>query len=95
MNTALLKAAGLRALRTLLQGIIAAIPVGVGFEAVGWVPLLSVAGLAAVTSFLQGVAAGLPEVSAGEYIAEYEMRYETDIQNAVEGNPSGDDTFGH
>ena len=63
MPTTLLKAAAIRALRTFLQAVIAAIPVGVGFEGIGWIPLASVAGTAALVSFAQGVLAGLPEAT--------------------------------
>ena len=56
-----LKAAGIRALKTFAQAVVAAISVGVAFNEVEWVSVLSVAGVAAVCSVLTSIA-GLPEV---------------------------------
>lgn len=56
-----LKAAGIRALKTFAQAVVAAISVGVAFNEVEWVSVLSVAGVAAVCSVLTSLA-GLPEV---------------------------------
>lgn len=59
---AFLKAAGVRALRTLAQAAIAAIGSAVMLQDVNWVAVASTAGLAAVLSILTSIVTGLPEV---------------------------------
>src|SRR5690606_12179665 len=49
---------------------------------------------AATRSFWQGVAGGLPEVTLTEALVTLDQAFETDLTNIIEGNPSGDDTFG-
>lgn len=56
-----LKAAGIRAVRTVAQAAIAMIPVGVTVSAVGWGEVIGTAVLAGIVSLLTSVA-GLPEV---------------------------------
>lgn len=56
-----LKAAGVRAVKTVAQTAVAMIPVGVTVSEVGWVTVLSTAALAGIISLLTSVA-GLPEV---------------------------------
>ena len=56
-----LKAAAVRAVKTVAQTAVAMIPVGVGIAEVGWVEVASTAILAGVVSLLTSVA-GLPEV---------------------------------
>ena len=57
-----LKAAGVRALKTLAQAAIASIGTAVALDSVNWIMIASVSGLAAVLSILTSVA-GLPEVT--------------------------------
>ena len=56
-----LKAAGIRAVRTVAQSAIALIPVGVTVSAVGWGEVIGTAALAGILSLLTSVA-GLPEI---------------------------------
>ena len=56
-----LKAAGVRAIKTVAQTAVAMIPVGVSVSEVGWLTVAGTAGLAGVVSLLTSVA-GLPEV---------------------------------
>lgn len=56
-----IKAAGVRALKTVAQTALAMIPVGVSVTEVGWAGVLGTAALAGVLSLLTSVA-GLPEV---------------------------------
>lgn len=58
-------AAGIRALKTFAQAMVAGIAVGAAASEVDWFRLLSVAGVAALASILTSLA-GLPEVSEGE-----------------------------
>lgn len=60
-----LKAAGIRALRTLAQSSVAAIGTAVAMNQVNWLAVLSTAGLAAIISILMSIK-GLPEVSSQE-----------------------------
>lgn len=56
-----LKAAGVRALKTVAQTAVAMIPVGVTVSEVGWTTVISTAVLAGIISLLTSVA-GLPEI---------------------------------
>ena len=56
-----LKAAGIRALRTLAQSAIAAIGTAVAMQEVNWLAVASVAGLSAIMSLLMSIK-GLPEI---------------------------------
>lgn len=58
-------AAGIRALKTFAQAMVAGIAVGAAASEVDWIRLMSVAGVAALASILTSLA-GLPEVSEGE-----------------------------
>lgn len=60
-----IKAAGIRAIKTIAQTAVAMIPVGVTIADVGWVTVLSTAALAGVVSLLTSVA-GLPELAEPE-----------------------------
>jgi hypothetical protein len=60
-----LKAAGIRALKTVAQTAVAMIPVGVSISEVGWLGVLGTAALAGVCSILTSVA-GLPELNVNE-----------------------------
>lgn len=57
-----LKAAGVRALKTVAQTAVASIPMGVSVEEVGWLAVIGTAVLAGICSLLTSVA-GLPEVA--------------------------------
>ncbi len=59
-----LKAAGVRALKTFGQTLVAMIPAAVSISAVDWKTVLGTGALAAVVSLATSVA-GLPEVSVG------------------------------
>lgn len=56
-----LRAAGVRAIKTVAQTAVAMIPVGVSVSEVGWLTVLGTALLAGIVSLLTSVA-GLPEV---------------------------------
>ena len=60
-----IKAAGIRAVRTMAQTAIAIIPVAVSITEVNWTAVLGTAALAGVLSLLTSLA-GLPEVDDGE-----------------------------
>lgn len=60
-----LKAAGIRAVRTFAQALVACIPVGVAIHEIGWLHALGIAATAAVLSLLTSLA-GLPEVEPDE-----------------------------
>lgn len=60
-----LKAAGVRAVKTVAQSAVAMIPVGVTVSDVGWGAVIGTALLAGVISLLTSVA-GLPEIKEGE-----------------------------
>ena len=57
-----LKAAGIRALKTVAQTAVALIPVGVSIQEVGWLAVIGTAALAGVVSLLTSIA-GLPEIN--------------------------------
>lgn len=58
-----LKAAGIRAMKTVAQTAVAMIPVGATLSQVGWLEVIGTAALAGLCSILTSVA-GLPEVKA-------------------------------
>lgn len=60
-----LKAAGVRAVKTVAQSAVAMIPVGVTVSDVGWGAVIGTALLAGVISLLTSIA-GLPEIKEGE-----------------------------
>ncbi len=55
-----IKAAAIRAAKTVAQTAVAMIPVGVSIEEVGWAAVIGTAALAGICSLLTSVA-GLPE----------------------------------
>lgn len=57
-----LKAAGIRALRTVAQAALAMIPAGIMITEVNWLTVLYTAALAGVCSLLTSIVTGLPEV---------------------------------
>ena len=59
-------AAGIRALRTFAQALIATVPVDIAINEIGWVEALSIAATAAVLSILTSLATKLPEVDGDE-----------------------------
>lgn len=60
----LMKAAGIRALRTICQTAVALIGTNVtGITSVDWVAVASASALAGVVSILTSIATGLPEVN--------------------------------
>ena len=60
-----LKAAGVRAVKTIAQTAVAMIPVAVTIQSVDWLAVAGTAALAGVVSMLTSVA-GLPEVKESE-----------------------------
>lgn len=66
-----LKAAGIRAVKTMAQTAVALIPVGIMVTEVDWWMVLSTAVLAGILSVLTSIA-GLPEVDEAEALAECE-----------------------
>ena len=66
-----LKAAGIRAVKTVAQTAVAMIPVGATLSQVGWLEVLGTAALAGLCSILTSIA-GIPEVKveneAGEAV---------------------------
>ena len=61
-----LKAAGIRAVKTMAQTALAIIPVAATIQQVDWLTVLGTAALAGVVSILTSVA-GLPEVEEGDW----------------------------
>ena len=60
-----LKAAGVRAVKTVAQTAVAMIPIAATIQQVDWLTVLGTAALAGVVSILTSLA-GLPEVKDGE-----------------------------
>jgi hypothetical protein len=60
-----IKAAGIRAIKTVAQTAVALIPVGVSIQEVGWLAVIGTAALAGVVSLLTSIA-GLPELKGDE-----------------------------
>lgn len=58
-----LKAAGIRAIKTFAQTLLATIPVGISIAAVDWTTCMGIAALAAILSLLTSLA-GLPEAES-------------------------------
>lgn len=56
-----LRAAGIRAIKTMAQTAVALIPVGISINEVGWATVIGTAALAGVISLLTSLA-GLPEL---------------------------------
>ena len=56
-----LRAAGIRALKTMAQTAVAMIPVSVSITEVSWIAVIGTSSLAAITSLLTSLA-GIPEV---------------------------------
>lgn len=56
-----IKAAGVRAIKTVAQTAVAMIPVGISIAEVGWAAVIGTAALAGVVSLLTSIA-GLPEL---------------------------------
>ena len=56
------RAAIIRAVRTFAQALIAAIPVGIAINQIGWADALGIAATAAILSILTSLATKLPEV---------------------------------
>ena len=65
INMNWLKAAGVRATKTVAQTAVALIPAAATITAVDWKIVIGTAALAGITSLLTSVA-GLPEVEVGE-----------------------------
>ena len=72
------KAAGIRAIKTFAQALIASIPVGVTIQEVGWGACLGMAALAALLSLLTSLA-GLPELQPVEGKHSIEPTDETQL----------------
>jgi len=58
-----LKAAGIRALRTVAQTALATIGVAAAIEEVNWLAVLSASALAGIISILTSIVTGLPEIT--------------------------------
>jgi hypothetical protein len=72
-----IKAAGIRAIKTVAQTAVATIGTSVAFSEANWILVLSASGLAGVLSLLTSIA-GLPEVTA-------ENEYGEEINNGYDG----------
>ncbi|MBQ2175820.1 MAG: hypothetical protein II453_12430 [Alphaproteobacteria bacterium] len=59
------KAAGIRALKTFAQTLVASISIGAAMADINWISVLSVAGVAAICSLCTSIA-GLPELESEE-----------------------------
>jgi hypothetical protein len=78
------KAAGIRAVKTFAQSLVATIPVGVTITEVSWQMCLGVAALAAVLSLLTSIA-GLPELNPTDHdYTVLERKDEQDEQVVVD-----------
>lgn len=66
-----IKAAAVRALKTLAQAVLGGIAVGMAISDVDWAHLVSVAVVAAVISILTSLA-GLPEVDKANMVVRYD-----------------------
>lgn len=69
------RAAGIRALRTFCQTMVATIGTSAVLSEVQWIPCLSASALAALLSILTSIATGLPEAPVndhGDDLEEYE-----------------------
>ena len=64
-----IKAAGIRALKTVAQTAVALIPVGVSVSEVGWLTVIGTAALAGIVSLLTSIA-GLPELKEETIVEE-------------------------
>lgn len=71
-----IKAAGIRAIKTVCQTAVALIPVGVSINEVGWLAVIGTSILAGIVSLLTSVA-GLPELKGDDVNVEHQK--ETDI----------------
>lgn len=60
-----LKCAGIRAIKTVAQTMVAMIPVGISIEQVSWLTVIGTSLLAGILSLLTSVA-GIPEVELKE-----------------------------
>ena len=60
-----IRAAGIRAIKTVAQTAVALIPVGVSVQEVSWLAVIGTAALAGVVSMLTSIA-GLPELKGEE-----------------------------
>lgn len=58
-----MKAAGIRALRTVAQTALATIGVAAAIEEVNWLAVLSASALAGIISILTSIVTGLPEIT--------------------------------
>ena len=58
-----MKAAGIRALRTVAQTALATIGVAAAVEEVNWLAVLSASALAGIISILTSIVTGLPEIT--------------------------------
>ena len=56
-----IKAAGVRAIKTMAQTAVSLIPIGVSVKEVGWAAVIGTAALAGIVSLLTSIA-GLPEL---------------------------------
>lgn len=75
-----LKAAGIRALRTMAQTALGMLTIGAAINEINWVSLASVAFVAGVYSILTSLATSLPEVAqpVGSSLANYAPEFTTD-----------------
>lgn len=83
-----LKAAGIRAIKTFAQSLVAYIGVATAFSEVNWARALSTAGLAALLSLLMSIS-GLPELN-DEPIKEVEFDPAYDEVNQNESSSDDD-----
>ena len=60
-----LKCAGIRAIKTVAQTMVAMIPVGISINEVSWLTVIGTSLLAGILSLLTSVA-GIPELKEGE-----------------------------
>lgn len=65
MNKKWLKAAGIRALKTVAQTALSLITVGQAFTDINWMGIISVSAVAGIVSLFTSIT-GLPEVKEGE-----------------------------
>ena len=84
------KAAGIRAVRTFIQVILAVWTAGTLITDVDWKFVLLSAGSAALYSLLTSILSGLPEVKLEQTLYNLDNPYDYEFEDEEEGDEDGD-----